>query len=166
MGSSIYVAAPVMALLAVLQAAVLPHFPVVGVIPQLSFLVALSWGILRGPNEGAVWAFVAGLALDLFSAGPLGATALAFMGAVLAASGIARVLPENRLVMPLLLALVATPIYLLTYQLFLQLLGRGAGGSMPTTLVTLSLLHGGLFVPFHWLMLSVQRLIRPRPVTI
>jgi rod shape-determining protein MreD len=175
--SSIYLAVPLMVVLAIFQSAALPRFPIAGVIPQLPFLFALSWGLIRGPNEGMVWAFVAGFCLDLFSAGPIGVTSLAFMAAILAASGIANALPANRVLLPILLALVSTPIYFLTYQLLLQLLGRttgaeaSAGPSLtgPTvlgTLPTITLLHVGLFLPLHWLMLFVRRLIRPRAVRV
>jgi len=40
------------------------------------FLVVLGWAFLRGPVEGAVWAFIGGLLLDVFSGGPFGAFAL------------------------------------------------------------------------------------------
>ena len=75
MSSSIYVAIPVMALLTVLQTAVLPHFPIFGLVPQLPFLFALAWGIVRGLDEGVVWAFVAGFLVDLLSVTPLGISA-------------------------------------------------------------------------------------------
>ena len=61
MSSTIYLAIPVMLVLAVVQTAVLPRFPIFGLVPLLPFLVALAWGLLRGMNEGIVWAFVGGL---------------------------------------------------------------------------------------------------------
>jgi rod shape-determining protein MreD len=46
-------------------------------------LVVLVWTILRGLNEGMVWGFVGGLAIDLLSGGPFGAHTLALLGVAL-----------------------------------------------------------------------------------
>ena len=82
MAVNFYAAIPLMAVLAVLQTAVLPRFPIAGLEPQLVFLVALAWGLLRGLEEGLVWAFIAGIWADLFSLTPLGLSSLAFMAGV------------------------------------------------------------------------------------
>ena len=79
MGNHLYLAVPLMAVLAVVQTSVLPRFPVLGAVPQLLFLVALAWGILRGLEQGLFWAFIAGFFVDLFSLAPLGISSLAFM---------------------------------------------------------------------------------------
>ena len=42
-------------------------------------LVVLLWTILRGMNEGMIWGFIGGLAVDLLSGGPLGAHILALL---------------------------------------------------------------------------------------
>ncbi|MCZ7670303.1 MAG: rod shape-determining protein MreD [Chloroflexi bacterium] len=55
---------------------------------QLLLLVVVSWTLLHGLEEGLVWAFVAGLCIDLFSIGPTGATALAYLTAVLAVASL------------------------------------------------------------------------------
>ncbi len=43
MGNHLYVAVPLMAVLAVIETSVLPRFPVLGVVPQILFLVALRF---------------------------------------------------------------------------------------------------------------------------
>lgn len=122
MSASIYLALPLMALLAILQANLLPHFPIFGVVPQLFFLAALAWGMLHGLMEGLVWAFVAGILVDLFSATPLGVTALASMAAVAVAILIRGVLPESRIVVPAVGAALATLVFWLIYSTLLRLL--------------------------------------------
>ena len=131
MSSSIYIALPLMALLAIFQANLLPHFPILGVVPQLFFLVALAWGMLHGLLEGLVWAFVAGMLVDLFSATPLGVTALASMAAVTVAILIKGVLPENRIVVPALGAALATLVFWLIYSTLLRLLMPLLVNSLP-----------------------------------
>ncbi|MEJ2747436.1 MAG: rod shape-determining protein MreD [Anaerolineae bacterium] len=164
MSSTIYLAIPVMLLLAVLQTAVLPHFPVLGLIPQLPFLVALAWGLLRGMNEGLVWAFIGGLFLDLFSVAPMGVTSLSYMLAILAVVWIENAMPADRFFVPVIMAIAATVIYLLVYLILLRLLGylttlQGAAALLPT-----AILHGLLILPIYWLLYYLDRIFRPRPV--
>jgi len=119
-----YAAIPLMAVLAILQTAVLPRFPIAGLEPQLVFLVALAWGLLRGLEEGLVWAFIAGLWLDLFSMTPLGLSSLAFMAAVAGPVLLQGVLPPRRLPVAALMAALGTLVYLLFYAVALGLLGH------------------------------------------
>lgn len=166
MSSSVYLAVPVMMILAIAQTAVLPHFPIYGLVPQLPLLVAISWGLLRGVDEGVLWGFVAGLLLDLFSVSPMGLTSLAFMVAILIVTWIDVALPTSRVFLPMLLAALATLIYLLLYFLGLQLLGRPVSFQSVTALPGVVLLHGGLVLPVYWLMYAIHRTIRPRRVEI
>lgn len=50
-----------------------------GARPELLLLVVLMWSVVRGADEGMLWAFLGGLMMDLFSGGPLGAIALALV---------------------------------------------------------------------------------------
>jgi rod shape-determining protein MreD len=164
MRATIYVAIPLMLLLAVLQTAVLPRFPIFGLVPQISFLVALSWSLLHGLEEGLAWGFVAGIALDLFSIGPLGATALAYMTAVLAVAGLVRVLPENRFFIPVIMAALGSAISLFVYLLFVRLLGFSASVETAVTLAPIILLNAGFMLPVYWLINSIDRRVYPRRV--
>jgi rod shape-determining protein MreD len=121
MSATLYLAIPLMAVLVVLQATILPRFPIFGVIPQFLFLLALAWGMIHGWQEGIVWAFVAGILLDLLSAGPLGVTSLAMLVAVGVASLLQKGFPESRIFMPVLLAFVATVVFWLVYLLLLRI---------------------------------------------
>ena len=164
MSSTIYLAIPVMLLLAVVQTAVLPHFPIFGLVPQLPFLVALAWGLLRGMDEGIVWAFVGGLLLDLFSVAPVGVTSLSYMLAIIAVIWIENAMPADRFFIPVIMAVAATVISLLVYLILLRLLGypttlQGAAALLPT-----AILHGVLILPIYWLMFYLNRIFRPRPV--
>jgi rod shape-determining protein MreD len=164
MSSTIYLAVPVMLLLAVGQTAVLPHFPILGLVPQLPFLVALAWGLLRGMNEGIIWAFIGGLLLDLFSVAPLGVTSLSFMVAILAVIWIENVMPADRFFIPVIMAIVATIISLLVYLILLRLLGYPTTLQGAAALLSTAILHGLLILPIYWLLYYLDRIFRPRPV--
>lgn len=58
--------------LAVLQAGLMSHLAVAGALPDIVLIVVVDWGILRGMDEGVLWAFMGGLLLDFFSGYPLG----------------------------------------------------------------------------------------------
>jgi rod shape-determining protein MreD len=164
--SSIFLAVPLMVILTVLQTAVLPYFPLFGVTPSLPFLVALAWGLLRGVNEGVVWAFIAGFFMDLFTAAPVGGLALTYMIAVLAASVINEVLPTNRTVIPMLLAAMATIIQQLLYAVFLAIFGYSIVQVIAASLLPTVLLNTFLILPIYWLLYLIQRTIWPKPVEI
>lgn len=65
--------------LALLQAAVGPRLEVQGVLPGLVLLAVVCWGILRGMDQGMMWAFFGGLLLDVFSGWPFGANTVALV---------------------------------------------------------------------------------------
>lgn len=77
---AIAIALPLLA--ALLQAAIVPFIAAADVRPNLPILVAASWAVAAGAAEACWWAFVGGLAADLLSGGPLGASAVASLPAV------------------------------------------------------------------------------------
>jgi rod shape-determining protein MreD len=164
--SSILLAAPLMMILTVLQTSVLPYFPFLGVIPSLPFMMALAWGLLRGANEGIVWAFMAGFFMDLFTAAPTGGLILTYMIAVLAACMLKDLLPSNRTVVPMLLAGLASIIQQLLYALYLGLFGYGVGQMLASSLLPTVLLQTFLILPIYWLLYLVQSIVWPKPVEV
>lgn len=162
MKSSIYIAIPVMLALSVLQTAVLPYFSFLHLSPQLPLLVALAWGLLRGLDEGMLWAFVGGLCMDLFSISPIGLTALGYMAAVTAVLWLQQAFPPSHIIMPILLAALATAIYLIINLLFLRLFGFLSNLQVITTLWPLILLNAIAMLPIYWLLYGLDHLFRPR----
>jgi len=81
----------------------------------------IAWGLLRSVGEGVVWGFAGGLGLDLITGMALGTSSLAAMTAcLLTGLGRNRVF-SNNLWWPLLVVVLATPVYgwivLLTQQM-------------------------------------------------
>jgi rod shape-determining protein MreD len=73
---------------ALLQGAAAALVTVGGAFPNMPVLVVASWAVATGAGEALWWAFVGGLALDVLSAGPLGAFTVALLpGALLAGLG-------------------------------------------------------------------------------
>ncbi len=68
---SFYFTVPFLLFLAMLETTLSPYVRPLGVHPDLVTLAVLSWSLLRGTREGAVWAVIGGMGLDLLSAGPI-----------------------------------------------------------------------------------------------
>lgn len=69
---------------ALLQGSLAPFLGLGAARPNFVVLVAASWSVAAGPRDAAWWAFIGGVALDLLSGGPLGASALAGLVPVVA----------------------------------------------------------------------------------
>jgi rod shape-determining protein MreD len=164
MTTSIYIAIPLMALLSIVQTAILPRVPIFGVVPQLLFVVALAWGLLRGLEQGLIWAFIAGIFVDLFSLTPLGLSSLAFMAAVAPAILLQNVLPPRRILVAGLLAVPATVIYLLVYFVTLRFFNLGLSLDTLLEMLPVALVHGILIMPVYALMQTITKLLQPRRV--
>lgn len=166
MSSSIYFAIPLMAVLAIVQTAVLPYFPILGMTPQLPLLVSISWALLRGIDEGVIWAFIAGLFLDLMSVTPIGVTSLSFMFGILAVIWVQQAIPTSRFLLPVILAFSATLVALLVNILLLRTLQLVVDLSALSALFPMTLLHAVLILPVYWTAYWIDRTIRPRKVTV
>ena len=164
MPKHIFIAVPLMAVLAILHTSVLAQIPVLGAAPQLLFLVALAWGIVRGMEEGLVWAFVAGVFTDLFSLAPLGISSLAFMAGVAGPLMIRHALPPHRLLVAMFLAALGTVIYLTVYAVGLRIFGFGIGLGGLAELLPLIGFHAILILPIYLIVDSILRTFRPRRV--
>jgi rod shape-determining protein MreD len=76
---SLYVAIPLLLLVALIQDVVLAPVSFLGAYPDLLFLVIVVWSLLRGAGEGMIWAFIGGFTLDLLSGGPIGGFTLSLL---------------------------------------------------------------------------------------
>jgi rod shape-determining protein MreD len=74
---SLWVAFPVVALLAVLQTSLVPRITLGAARPQLVMTWIVCWAVVRGRGEAMSWAIFGGLLLDLLSQMPPGAHLLA-----------------------------------------------------------------------------------------
>ena len=122
MSIGLYVTIPLIILLAIAQATVLPAFPVFGIVPGLWVVVAVAWSLLRGMREGLIVAFIGGLIIDLLSTAPLGVSSLSLMAAITVVTFLQRYLPKNQTLVPALLMALATFIFWIVYLLLLRLI--------------------------------------------
>lgn len=164
MNRSLYVAVPLFALLMVLQTSFLPNLGIGAVVPQLALLAAISWALRRGPAEGMVWAFIAGIMWDAFSYSPLGTTSLSLMVAVLAVRPLQQLLPESPYFLPVILTGLVFALYLLLSLILLRLTGHAFSWRNVSLLSPAVLLHGALGLPAYWLATYLDRFLYPRQI--
>ena len=69
---SVFLAFPAGLFGAVLQSTLMPQVRLLGVAPGLVLVMLVIWVLLRGAQEGAVYALVAGIVLDMLSSAPFG----------------------------------------------------------------------------------------------
>lgn len=162
MSPSIYLALPLMFLLAVLQSAVLPYFPIFGLVPLLPLVVSLAWALIHRIEDGLVWAFVGGLLLDLFSMNLLGINAAALLVALAVAIPIKATLPNARYLIMLVLTGVSTLVYILVYGLLLRVWGQLFSFNFVLALLPLILLHAILGAPIYWVMVKIYGVFQPQ----
>ena len=164
MGSTVYLAFPLMIVLAVLQTAVFSRLPILNNVPQIILLASISWGLLRGVTEGVVWAFIGGFILDLFTIAPMGLTAVSYITAVFVTIWLQESLPQSRFFTPLVLAGLGTIIAAIVYQLGARLLGYAFSIQTLTSLPQAILLNIIVMMPMYWAMSALYNLLRPRRV--
>lgn len=158
MGRSVYVAIPLMFLLAVVQTAVLPHFQLLNLSPILPLLFAMAWALLHRAEDGLMWAFIGGLFLDLFSITYVGISSLTFVVSVTAVLLFAATFPEGDYLTMLAMSVFGTFIYALTYGLLLRLWGQSDSFNLILTLLPLILLHAIFCLPVYWLLKVTEQI--------
>lgn len=114
-GLLFYLMVPLLLVAALLQSTTFTRLSVAGVKPDVVLLLVIISTLLYGGRLGVVWAFAGGLALDLFSGGPMGSSSLALMAAALVASLGHRTLSRFNLFVALGACVVGTLAYALVY---------------------------------------------------
>jgi rod shape-determining protein MreD len=124
---TIYLVIPLLIVVALVQATIMPHLAIWGIFPDLPLLVVVSWSLLRGTNEGAAWGFIVGLAVDLLSGAPFGAATLSLV-VVGYLSGFGKeTVFGTHIALPMLAVFLATVGYDLLFLTVVQL----GGSSVP-----------------------------------
>ena len=120
-----YLMAPLLLFLSLVQSTAAGRFTLFGVKPDLVLLLIIIGSLLYGPRSGVLWAFIAGIGMDIFSGGPLGASSLALMAASLVASSGHRPFFRFNWVVPLSAAALGTLTYAAVYLGILAALDAG-----------------------------------------
>jgi rod shape-determining protein MreD len=124
---------PLVLLAGLLQSTAASRIKINGVKPDLVLILVVVGTLVYGPRLGLLWAFIGGVVLDIFSGGPMGASSLALMAAVLVAGIGHRTLSRYNLLVPIGAVALGTAAYGVAYLALLTVLQylRVAQHSMP-----------------------------------
>jgi rod shape-determining protein MreD len=159
---SAWPAIPFLLLLLVLQVTLFSYLEAGGVTLQLIPAFVIAFALWRGSGEGLIVAFVGGMLIDLLSAGPLGSTTLALMLAVLPSGALRALLPDSRVLLPMVLAAMAMVIFSLGALLFSRLGGYPVRWEQVQTVLPAALLHLPLIFVLFAVMDGIGRFLARR----
>lgn len=158
---------PLLAVAAVLQSVVLPHYRVLsGGGLDLVLVLTLSWTLAGDWQGGILWGFLGGLFLDLLSGGPLGMSALALVVVGYLASLTEGQFWRSHLLLPLAAGLFGSVGYHLAVLLILTFAGYALdwGRSLTGVLLPSVLINTLAILPIYHLMRGLHNLIAPEAV--
>lgn len=115
-----YLMIPLLFVAALLQSTAAVRLEMGGVKPDLVLLLVVTGVLIYGSRTGVIWAFAGGLALDIFSGGPMGSSCLALMTASLVVGVGQRTLSRFNVLVPLMATVVGTLVYGTTYVAILS----------------------------------------------
>ena len=160
----LYVIPALLVVMALVQTTLLPVVPHVEIRPDLVLLLVLAWAMVRGTNEGAVGAFVGGLALDVFSPLPLGSHGLALLLTVVPVGWIGAPFYRGNLVYPIAGAFLATMLYNMLLLLLSRLVGHEVlwGSMLWRIALPMALIEATLIPLVYWILDRVDRRVHRR----
>lgn len=159
-----FLSLPVLLVAAALQASVVPQIRLLGGGPDLVFLLVLAWSINADIEESVVWAFVGGIAYDLLSAAPTGATTLGLLLVVFAVSGLGRQVFRIGFFLLIGLVLAGTLVQQLVFVFVLLFAGHSVNILFDLAYVIApTMFYNLLFIwPVYWFVRRTQRRLEGR----
>ncbi len=163
-----YFSFPLLFIAVIIQTTVVPEFRIAGGGPDFVLMLVLSWGLLAGPQEGALWAIIGGVINDLAIRTPVGTTALALVVSAGMVSLTVGQISRANFIFPPFVAAGGTVIYHGMLIILLSIIGRGP--NIPYTLLNVTL---PTLIANFVLMLLVYRFLgrlytrtRPRGISL
>ncbi|MCU0465898.1 MAG: rod shape-determining protein MreD [Anaerolineae bacterium] len=165
----IFYAFPIMIAAAVLQAVFIPQLDLIGVGPNLIFVIVVAWALNAPLPQGVVWAVVGGIASDLMSAMPLGTSALGLAMVVFVMNALGTQFYQLGILVLLLMGLFGTffyEFYRLAMLDFFHLVGYIPadapfvitwGSDIPTVIAPVMLYNVAMILPVYVLLRRLQR---------
>jgi rod shape-determining protein MreD len=161
---SYYVAIPLLLLLALLEAAVLPMFPIAGLQPNLVLVLLVAWLMLRGAGEAFVLIPIAGLFIGMVDGAYMGTALLALAPMAFLQEIRGARLSETSFILTVVFTIVMTFVYHLTYLLVFTLAGQSGSwiDAVMRIIAPTALLNVAVLLPFYGVLaMASQQQRRP-----
>jgi rod shape-determining protein MreD len=153
---------PLVALAVILQATFIPQIRILGGEPDLVFLLTISWAINGRLEQSVLWAFVGGVAQDLLSAAPTGASVLSLVLVVFGIERLKQQVYHIGFMMIVGIVIAGTFVEKLVYMIVLSFSGFTIYPLENLTYVILpTIAYNLLFIgPVYWVVRRIQRRAR------
>jgi rod shape-determining protein MreD len=165
---TLYLALPVLLLVAVLQATVFSHIRLFGGGFDVMLIVVVAWSLVQRDSDGPVWAFVGGLFADAFSGGPPGAFTLSLTLVTLAIALTEGRFYKSNWPVALIASVLSTVVYQLLYLSLLAIFVRPVNWADTLALNTFpsALLNLLLMLPVYQTAKWLSAVVSPPKVEI
>ncbi|MFN8447337.1 MAG: rod shape-determining protein MreD [Anaerolineae bacterium] len=150
---------PLIALAVILQSTFIPQIRILGGEPDLVFLLTLSWAINGRLEQGVAWAFVGGIAEDLLSAAPTGASVLGLLALVFGIDQLKQQVYRVGFLMVIGIVIAGTILDKLIYMIVVATAGFTIYPLENLTYVILpTIAYNLVFIgPVYWVVRRIQR---------
>lgn len=150
-----------------LQSTLAPYIKINNVHPDLVLVIVLGWTILRGLNEGVIWAVIGGLSLDLLSGGPFGLFSLAMLVVTLITSLFHGRLFGSSIILPLSLTFPLSVLFNGLALFLLNLLGRPViwNEVFAAVLAPVAIFNTAVMLLVFPLLYMLNRWLNPQPLS-
>lgn len=150
---------PLIALAVILQSTFIPQIRILGGEPDLVFLLTLSWAINGRLEQGVAWSFVGGIAEDLLSAAPTGASVLGLLALVFGIDQLKQQVYRVGFLMIIGIVIAGTILDKLIYMIVVATAGFTIYPLENLTYVILpTIAYNLVFIgPVYWVVRRIQR---------
>ena len=147
-----------------LQVTLAPYIEISGVHPDLVLVLVVSWIVLRGLEEGLLWAFIAGVSLDMLSGAPFGVFTLTMLVVAWLVSLFHGRIFGSSIVLPLSLIFPLSLLFNGLALFLLAVLGRPIAWSdvFFSKLVPVAIFNTMMMMPVFPLLYLLNRLRTPK----
>jgi rod shape-determining protein MreD len=152
-------------IVALLQASLVGHLSIHGTLPSIMLIAVVNWGILRGTDEGMLWALLGGLCLDVFGSWPLGTSTVALVVVASLVSLGEGTFIRTHALLPLATVFAATILYFGIALFILESTQHPVDWlqALRDVVIPAALYNAVLNVPGFWLIQRLEHRIYPTP---
>jgi rod shape-determining protein MreD len=152
-------------LLALLQTSLANHLVLAGTLPVLTLIAVVDWGILRGPDEGIMWAFIGGLCLDVFSSWPIGTNTVALVIVASLVSLGGGTFIRTHALLPIAAVFAATIIYFLIVLFIMESTHQPVDwiAALRGDVLPIAIYNAILNIPGYWIVRRLEARVYPMP---
>lgn len=142
-----------------LQGSIIPNFSILGVVPNTALLIVISIALFKGPYYGGFVGLIIGILQEIVFSPILGINAFIYFFLGYSVGLIEDKLTRDNIVIPVLLAIIATVFYNFAYYVFIYFLSYDINFSavVQDILLVELILNGIIAIPIYKIFSKIYR---------